>query len=126
VAVNNNDASLIAALVSAPTIEQAAEIASVSTRTAHRRLNSPEFKKALNEANKLVVWHAASRMSGASLKAVDTLEELLQANSESVRLQAARTILELGARLREGIDLELRIKALEESLKIRLTRHHQV
>jgi hypothetical protein len=46
--------------------------------------------------------------------AADTLASLSQeAASESVRLSAARAVLELGTKLRESIELEERIAALE-------------
>jgi hypothetical protein len=46
-------------------------------------------------------------------EAADTLRALLRAKSRSVRLGAARAILELGTRLRESVELEQRIAALE-------------
>ena len=49
-------------------------------------------------------------MSGAA----DTLGQLARkAKQESVRLAAARAVLELGAQLRETVELEQRIAALE-------------
>jgi hypothetical protein len=46
--------------------------------------------------------------------AADTLASLSQeAVSESVRLSAARAVLELGTKLRESIELEERIAVLE-------------
>jgi hypothetical protein len=48
---------------------------------------------------------------------VDTLRGLLAGESESVKLGAARSILELGWKLKEAVELELRIAALEQRLR---------
>jgi len=45
------------------------------------------------------------------------LRDLLNANSESVRLGACRAMLELGVKLRETIDHEERLRVLETRLK---------
>ena len=45
------------------------------------------------------------------------LRNLLRAESESVRLGACRTTLELSAKLRETVELEARIEALERKAK---------
>jgi hypothetical protein len=56
---------------------------------------------------------AVGKLANASTRAVRTLTNLLTAESESVRLGAARSILELGAKLRESAELEQRISELE-------------
>jgi predicted NAD/FAD-binding protein len=47
------------------------------------------------------------------MKAVQRLEKLLTAKSEAVSLGAARSVLELGQRLRDTVELEERIAELE-------------
>ncbi len=47
--------------------------------------------------------------------AADTLRKLLTAKSEMVRLSAARSVLELGVKLRESVELEQRISAIEQA-----------
>ena len=49
-------------------------------------------------------------------ESVPTLRKLLDARSETVRLGAARAILELGGKLREQEDITERVRALEERL----------
>jgi HEAT repeat protein len=53
-------------------------------------------------------------MADGMAEAADVLRQLLAARSESVRLGAARALLELGVKLREGVELEERLRALEE------------
>ena len=63
-----------------------------------------------------MVTRAVARIGAASTMAADTLRKLLDARSETVRLGAARAILEFGAKLREQEDLAERVRALEERL----------
>ena len=56
---------------------------------------------------------ALGRLAEGMALAADTLRELLAAKSEGVRLSAARAVLELGNKLRESVELEQRLTALE-------------
>ena len=67
-----------------------------------------------------MVEKTTSLISGAAEEAVKTLRELLKANGESVRLGAARAILDCVFRVREEAaanELKERIDALESLLK---------
>ena len=44
----------------------------------------------------------------------DVLRALLAAESESVRLGAARALLELGVRVRDAVELDRRVQELED------------
>jgi hypothetical protein len=56
---------------------------------------------------------AMGRLAAAATKATDTLERLMTSTKDTVALGAARSVLELGQRLRESVELEQRIAALE-------------
>ena len=57
---------------------------------------------------------ALGKLTDRMVSAADTLGYLSQkAKSETVRLSAARAVLELGTKLRESIELEERIAELE-------------
>ena len=101
------------ALAGGRTIAQAAQSARVGQTTVYRRLRDPEFRRRVNEARAAFTERALGRLSAASTAAVRTLRQLLKAKSDAVRLAAARTILELGTKLRETVELEQRILALE-------------
>ncbi len=53
-------------------------------------------------------------MADGMADAAAKLRELLTAESESVRLGAARALLELGTKLRDSVELEARLAALEQ------------
>ena len=110
------DAALIAALAGGSTVEDAATTAGIGTATAYRRLREPTFRKRIDEARAELIAAAVARLGAASTKAVATLEGLLVADSEAVRLGAARAILDSALKWREHQDLTERIRVLEEQL----------
>lgn len=112
----NADPLLIAALAGGQTIVAAAKSAGVSERTVRRRLQEPGFRQEVQATRTQMVSEATGFLARASSGAAATLVHLLKAESEQVRLGAARSILELGARLREGEEFERRLASLEEML----------
>jgi HEAT repeat protein len=113
----NADDRLALELASGKTITEAAQLASVSERTAHRRLDDSSFRGRLKTLRAPMVDHATGRLANHSTRAVDTLAALLTAESETVRLGAARAIVELGTKLREATEFEQRISELEMAVK---------
>lgn len=113
----NADAALVAALAGGATTRDAAKAAGIGERTAYSRMADPAFKAQVQAARAELIEHAVARLAKASTTAVATLEQLLgKAMPPTVRLGAARAVLELGAKLREAEELEARISALEERL----------
>jgi hypothetical protein len=56
------------------------------------------------------------RLADGTIAAVATLRNLLGSKKENVRLQAAKAVLELSMKLRQGVDQEQRIHALKAAL----------
>lgn len=110
----NADPAIVAVLAGGGTVEEAAKQASVSVRTVHRRMNEPTFRRQLDEARSELVRRAVGMLARTSSAAATTLALLLKADSETVRLGAARAVLELGAKMRESDELERRLSELEE------------
>ena len=110
------DSALVTALAAGGTVEASAKAAGVSEATAYRRLREPIFRRRVTEARDEMVGRAVARLSATSTLAADCLRELLRAKAETVRLGAARAILELGSKLRESEELAERIAALEQRL----------
>jgi len=107
------DDALVAALAAGSTVPDAAKRANMSERTARRRLDDPAFRRRVSEARGELYSAAMGRLAAVATKAADTLEKLLTSTRDAVALGAARSILELGQRLRESVELEQRIAALE-------------
>jgi hypothetical protein len=64
-----------------------------------------------------MVQRALGRMADGMADAADKLRQLLNAESESVRLGAARALLELGAKLRDSVELASKVEELEQLLR---------
>jgi hypothetical protein len=109
----NADDSLILALASGKSVPDAANTSGVSERTAYRRLTDPSIRKQIQTLRAEMLAQALGRVVHGMTDAADVLKTLLDAKSESVALGASRALLELGVKLRDSLDLEQRIAALE-------------
>jgi hypothetical protein len=108
------DADLILALACGATPENAAQKAGFGVRTVYRRLAEPAFRAQVNEMRAELVRRAAGMLTAASMVSIKTLTTLQEsAVSESVRLGAARAVLELGCKVRASVQLMERIAAVE-------------
>jgi hypothetical protein len=113
----NADEMLLMALACGATVEAAAQKAGVSRGTANRRLNDPDFRQRLQEVRSEMVQRTAGMLTAAAGEAVKTLLDL-QKNTvpHASRLGAARSVLEIGIKMRESADLEARLAAVEAQL----------
>jgi hypothetical protein len=111
------DETLLTALACGATVEAAAAKAGVSTATAYRRLQEPDFERPLQELRADMVQRTAGTLTAAATEAVKTLLALQKdPTPPSTRLGAARAVLELGVKFRETVELEERLAALEQQL----------
>jgi AcrR family transcriptional regulator len=111
------DERLLALLACGATVEAAARQAGVSESTVYRRLADRDFRRRLQAVRADFVQRTAGTLTAAATEAVRTLLELLKpASPAAVRLGSARSVLELGMKVREVSDLEERMAALEERL----------
>jgi phage terminase small subunit len=106
----------IAALLSCPTIAQAARTAGIAEVTAGRWLKAPSFQEAYRTARRHAVQHAIALTKKATSTAVETLEAIMQDPEApaSARVSAAKAVLETALKGVELEDLESRIAALEQ------------
>ena len=114
------DAVLAAELAGGATVADAARAAGLSEATAYRRLRDEGFKRQVEEARSEIVGRAVAKLTGASVRAVETLEALLDSEMDFARLGAARAILDVGIRMREQHDLAARLDELERQLEGRV------
>lgn len=108
----------IAALLSCPSIAEAARVAGISEPTLLRWLKDKEFDAEYRAARRLSVNMAVVRLQQVSSSAVDTLLSIMKDEGErgSVRVSAARSVLEMAFKGMELEDMEQRIEALEEAI----------
>ena len=104
----------IAALLSSPSVQEAAVLAGVAENTLHRWLRQPDFMGELRAAEDAAIGAAVRRLAGLSGDAADVLGNLLTdpEASPAARLRAALGILETLVKLRDR-DISERLTALE-------------
>jgi hypothetical protein len=112
----NADEALALAVASGQSLRDAAATAALSERTAARRWANLAFRQRVTELRADMVQRALGRTADSMTEAADTLRQLLNSPSHSARLGAARALLELGVKLRETVELEQRLLALERRI----------
>jgi len=114
-AVKKSEDALLVALACGLSIEQVARQTGVSARTIHRRLGEANFRFRLDELRFEMLDRSCAMLTAAGVESVRTLAELLKPqHPATTRLQAARSILDLGVKFRQQVDVEQRMKLLEE------------
>jgi hypothetical protein len=111
------DDQLLLALACGATVEAAARQCRLNERTVYRRLADAGFQQRLRQVRTDMVQRTAATLTAAGSEALRTLLDLLKpAAPAAIRLGAARVILELGTKLRESADLEVRLAVLEQQM----------
>ncbi len=114
------DDALLLALACGATVEAAAAKAGVGLTTAYRRLKNVAFRARLDATRADMLQRATAMLTAAAMEAVKTLLDL-QGNKQppATRLGAAKSVLEIGNRLRTEVDLVGRLEAMERALGLR-------
>lgn len=103
------------AVAGGKTAKEAAVLAGISETTAGRRMKDPAVQARIRELRADMVRQTAGALSEAMVEAVAKLRALLGAENEQVQLSAARSLLEFGMRIKETVEVEDRLQALEAS-----------
>ena len=112
------DDPLLLALACGLSAEQAAKQSGVSVTTDYRRLDDAAFAARFDDLRAAMLARAAAILPAAAVASVRTLADLLKpANAPAVRLNAARAILEHGVKLRALVEVEARLKDLEDRVE---------
>ena len=107
----------IAALLSQPTITEAAAEVGIGEATLRRWMQEPTFRVAYREARGEHLERVLARLFQASTKAVDALERNLETiDSPATEVRAAATLLRELVRVREQVDLSEHLEGLERRL----------
>lgn len=111
------DEVVLMALACGATADTAARQAGVSRRTVTRRLSDPNFQARLQALRDEMVQRSSGMLTASAGEAVKTLVALQSTTTPaSVRLGAARAIIELGIKVRETVELIQRIAELERAV----------
>lgn len=107
----------LAALISEPTLGEAAKKVGISEVTLWRWLQDPEFQDKYRTARRQAVSQSITQLQKISSEAVETLREVMN-NKETPpasRVTAAKAVLEMAIKAVEVEDLAVRIEALEKA-----------
>jgi hypothetical protein len=106
----------VAALLTAPSVTEAAKVAGVSEATLWRWLRLLSFQKALKEAKDRVVTHTIARLSALSTNAVQALCKNLTCGNASVETRSAVAVLDGLRQMQDHQELEARLAKVERQL----------
>jgi hypothetical protein len=105
----------VLALLSERSITAAAERCGVNESTLRKWLAEPEFKAEHAAARRAIFEVSINRIQALNAKAVDTLEALLDvADAPSVRLGAAKTIVEIGIHQHDADTIMRKLDEIEQ------------
>lgn len=112
----NANSALLAALAGGKSIQGAAKLCGVSEQTVRRRMRSPEFKQELSQARSAMLARAIGHLAAGSTESSITLRKLLKSSNEKIKLGAARSILELGVKMRENVEMAEELRLIKQRL----------
>ncbi|MDB5312773.1 MAG: hypothetical protein JWO38_6975 [Gemmataceae bacterium] len=112
------DEVLIRRLAYGDTIPDAARIAKVSERTVFRRLNNPTFRNRLSATQAAALSPAYGMLTTGLTDACFQLTQLVRHPNPHVGFKAAKAVVDLTLKMREQVEVEDRVTALE-----RITKH---
>lgn len=102
----------VVALLTEPTLQDAAKSTGVNRSTLYKWLQEPDFQAAYRDARRQAVHRATVRLQEISSEAVEVLREVMgdKAQQGAARVGAARLVLDFAARMTETEDLERRVE----------------
>jgi hypothetical protein len=108
----------IMAMLTAPTMKQAADQAGIGETTLFRWLKAPDFEQAYRQARRHALDQTISRLQQAASHAVNTLQDVMvdELAPHGSRVSAAKAILDISFKAFELDDLGARIESLEDQL----------
>jgi len=112
-ALNNKQLRAIPILIGCDTVEQAAQQIGIARTTIYSWMEKDEFNQAVSAARKKVLDKAMNKLTNVTMKAVITLEKLLDAESEAVRRAAANDVINHAVKYRELSEIEERLETVE-------------
>jgi hypothetical protein len=112
----------IEAMMTSPTVRGAAQVAGIGHSTLYRWIEEPAFAEALREAKEQAFARVMTALTAAAEKAVEVLrtilddEEAAEKPGASIRMRAVRVALDSMLRSHDLIEVEQRLRRVEEIL----------
>jgi len=105
-------------LMTTGNVSEAASAAGCSRKTVYAWMQQQDFAAALKDAERLALSELSRNLAGLAQLATDTLRQVLTAGdvTTNAKLRAAETVIGNLLRVRELVDFEERLQALEGAL----------
>jgi len=113
--LNLRQARFLAALLEEPSIAEASLKVGIDRKTGWRWYHLPRIADAYARARKEVVEQALSRLQLDSASAAKRLKALCDHENPYVAVNATRSLIDLAVKAAGFVDLEQRLRALEEA-----------
>jgi hypothetical protein len=109
------DETIIAALLSNPTVPAAAKACKVGVSTIYKRFDDAEFCRKLDAERVKVLRQCTTRLTASINKAIDALLDVLKdpESTPQIRVNAANALLNHNAKYTDQLDILKRLEALE-------------
>ena len=106
------------ALLEAPSIEKACELAGINKTTGYKYLKDDKFLSEYRKIRREAMQQVTARLQKTSEEAVNVLREVMNDKeaSPSARVQSAKNVLEIAYRSIELDDMQERIESIETKL----------
>jgi DNA-binding MurR/RpiR family transcriptional regulator len=111
--LNNKELALVA-LLSNPSVKEAAAACNLSERTLFRFLSDDGFKSEYRDARRAIVETAIAAMQNGASEAVARLRELQYSENPAAAVRSAQIIYESAIKGVEVLDLAERLEVLED------------
>jgi len=106
----------IAALLTHPTIAEAAQVAGIGEKTLRRWLRDPPFTADYRRAREEGLRGTLTRLQSLMGKALTTLERAMDCGTVGTEVRAALGVFEQALRATETLDLVERVNAIEKAV----------
>jgi hypothetical protein len=107
---------LAVAVAAGQSANKAASAAGIKPSTARKWAREPAFRRMVGAYQTRAIRRALAIMVRGAVRAAAKLYELAKHDDPKIALAASRAILELGPRLRDDLDREQRLIAIEDRL----------
>jgi hypothetical protein len=112
----NKDVMLALAIASGSSASEASRNLDIPLRTVQRRMADPDFRRFVSDLRAQMLQRALGHLTENMTKAAGAMTGLLDSPEPAIRLRAARSMLTLGLRLHDAVDVAERIREVEAEL----------
>lgn len=118
VELNIRQDRFLKALLEAPSIEKACELAGINKTTGYKYLKDEKFLSEYRKIRREAMQQVTARLQKTSEEAVSVLREVMNDKkaTPSARVQSAKNVLEIAYRSIELDDMQERIESIENKI----------